>query len=82
MAERWYNTSYHIAIWQTPFEALYGTPPPPHIPRDSSIEAMDGQCTKGEAIITDLQNQLQGVQNIKKTQADKKMTNGTLAKGD
>lgn len=28
MAEWWYNTCYHTAIGMTPFQALYGTPPP------------------------------------------------------
>ena len=28
LAELWYNTKFHIAIKMTPFEALYGYPPP------------------------------------------------------
>lgn len=40
LAEFWYNTSFHTAIETTPFEALYGYPPPLHIPYfrgDSSV---------------------------------------------
>nr|XP_009759867.1 PREDICTED: uncharacterized protein LOC104212348 [Nicotiana sylvestris]XP_016468398.1 PREDICTED: uncharacterized protein LOC107790936 [Nicotiana tabacum] len=32
MAEYWYNTFFHSAIKTTPCEALYGRPPPQHLP--------------------------------------------------
>lgn len=28
MAEYWYNTSFHSSLQKTPFEAMYGYPPP------------------------------------------------------
>lgn len=32
MAKYWYNTSFHSAIRTTPYESLYGRPPPLHLP--------------------------------------------------
>jgi hypothetical protein len=34
MAEWWYNNNFHTALQSTPFEALYGYPPP-HLPMGS-----------------------------------------------
>ncbi|XP_059315528.1 uncharacterized protein LOC132066182 [Lycium ferocissimum] len=31
-AEYWYNTTFHSSIQSTPYEALYGQPPPLHLP--------------------------------------------------
>jgi len=44
-AEWWYNTSYYSSIHMTPYKAVYGQPPPihlPYLPGESSIVAMDG----------------------------------------
>lgn len=44
VAEWWYNTTFHSSIQTTPFEALYGQPPPIHLPyvaRDSGVEEVD-----------------------------------------
>lgn len=32
LAEWWYNTNHHSSVNHTPFEVLYGYPPPLHLP--------------------------------------------------
>uniref|UniRef100_A0A0V0HW04 Putative ovule protein n=1 Tax=Solanum chacoense TaxID=4108 RepID=A0A0V0HW04_SOLCH len=32
LAEWWYNSTFHSAIQTSPYEALYGQPPPNHLP--------------------------------------------------
>lgn len=44
LAKFWYNSSYHSAIKMSPFEALYGYPPPKLAlgsPPRSQVEAVD-----------------------------------------
>lgn len=44
LAEWWYNTTFHSATQTTPYEALYGQPPPIHIPYvlgDAAEEEVD-----------------------------------------
>lgn len=44
LVEWWYNTNYHSSLQSTPFGALYGIPPPIHIPyilRDSSVSSLE-----------------------------------------
>ncbi|XP_016730565.1 uncharacterized protein [Gossypium hirsutum] len=51
-AEWWYNSSFHSAIQLTPYEALYGQPPPTHIPYlagASSVATVDRSLQAREA---------------------------------
>nr|KYP76053.1 Retrovirus-related Pol polyprotein from transposon 17.6 [Cajanus cajan] len=51
MAEWWYNTTYHIAIKATPYEIMYGQPPPiylPYLPGESKVELVDRSLRKRE----------------------------------
>ena len=44
LAEYWYNTNYYSALEITHFQALYGIPPPIHVPYlagDSLIATVD-----------------------------------------
>ncbi|XP_076921524.1 uncharacterized protein LOC143582964 [Bidens hawaiensis] len=44
LAEWWYNTNYHLALGMTLFQAIYGFPPPlhiPYIPHDTKVAAVD-----------------------------------------
>ena len=74
LAEFWYNTNYHFAIHISPFEALYGIPPPIHIPYflgDSSVAAVDIQLRDKESQIQLLKHHLARVGNRMKQLADK-----------
>lgn len=47
-AEFWYNTTYHSAIGMTPFQALYGRPPPVNLkyqPGATFVDEVDIQLT-------------------------------------
>lgn len=66
LAEWWYNTTYHSAIHTTPFEVLYGQPPPTHIPYlpgESSSSVVDRSMQKRETIISMLKFHLTRAQN-------------------
>lgn len=44
LVELWYNINFHVSANKTPFEVLYGYPPPihlPYIPGDSRNATVD-----------------------------------------
>ncbi|KAJ0796576.1 putative nucleotidyltransferase, Ribonuclease H [Helianthus annuus] len=84
LAEWWYNTNYHTSIKTTPFQALYGFPPPIHVPcvhRDTKMAALDEEMCAREEAVTILRNTLHMAQNRLKQQANKHRTDRAFAEG-
>ncbi len=51
LAEWWYNTNFHTSTALTPFEVLYGQPPPLHVPYiagNSKVKSVDRSLTSRE----------------------------------
>lgn len=74
LAEWWYNTTYHSAIQMSPFEALYGIPPPihiPYIPHDTNIASIEEWFQLREAKLVSLKANMAKATNIMKQIADK-----------
>ncbi|XP_042042548.1 leucine-rich repeat receptor-like serine/threonine/tyrosine-protein kinase SOBIR1 [Salvia splendens] len=85
LAEFWYNTSFHSAIETTPFEALYGYPPPIHIPYfrgDSTVHDVNESLMAREAMLEVLKHHLGRAQKRMKQQHDKHRSDRTFALGD
>ncbi|GJV14756.1 putative mitochondrial protein [Tanacetum coccineum] len=74
LAEYWYNTSYHTAINTTPYQAVYGQPPPNHISYnkgESMVEVVDRSLLAREAAIQLLKFHMKRAQDKMKNLADK-----------
>lgn len=85
LAEWWYNTTYHTSIQMTPFQALYGYPPPQinefSVPCNVSEEARV-TIEQKDAIIQKLKYSLTEAQRRIKHYADRNRSERTLAVGD
>ncbi|GJZ04992.1 retrotransposable element Tf2 [Tanacetum coccineum] len=54
LAEWWYNSNFHTSIHATPYEAVYGKPPPVHIPYiggESKVDLVDKTLSEREATL-------------------------------
>ncbi|CAH9085924.1 unnamed protein product [Cuscuta europaea] len=74
-AELWYNTSYHRSINMTPFEALYGRPPPilrSYKDGRSPLAEVDEQMRTREEVLQSLRHNLVVAANRMKQLADAK----------
>jgi hypothetical protein len=84
-AEYSYNTATHSSTKLTPFEAVYGTPPPTlltYVPGTSRIQAVDECLRDRDAILKDLRHNLQLAQNRMKCQADQHRRDISFNVGD
>lgn len=85
LAEYWYNTTTHTAIQLTPFEILYGQPPPihlPYLPGESKVIMVDRTLRKREEMITLLKYHLQRAQHRMTQLANKKRSDREFTLGD
>nr|GEX51401.1 Ty3/gypsy retrotransposon protein [Tanacetum cinerariifolium] len=74
LAEFWYNTSYHSAIEMTPFQALYGRPPPtiPHYTLGSSqVASIDSTLLEHQRLLALLKDTLAKTRQRMTDQANK-----------
>ncbi|VFQ69620.1 unnamed protein product [Cuscuta campestris] len=79
------NTSYHAGIRTTPFQAVYGRPPPELVPYrvgTSQVAAVEDVLAEREALIRQLRDNLKVAQNRMKVLADTKRREVTYAVGD
>lgn len=85
LAEWWYNTTYHASTGITPYEALYGQPPPSwkhYIPGTSTIDAVDTTLQDRQTMMQILKSHLEHSQNRMKQMADKHRSERILEVGD
>ena len=85
LVEWWYNTSYHLSTKITPFEAVYGRPPPTYvayIPDESSVVVVDQSLREQDAMVCLLKANLIQAQARMKGYANKRRSERTFEVGD
>jgi hypothetical protein len=85
LAEWWYNTNFHSSTQLTPYEILYGFPPPIHalyFPRDSTVESIDDILTRCEEILKQVKKNLQAAQNRMTQIANNRRSERSFSIGD
>lgn len=84
-AEYWYNTTFHASTGTTPFQALYGRPPPP-IPAYEVGSALNGeldeQLAERDELLLELKQHLATANSRMKQVADSKRRELTFQIGD
>ncbi|GJR49320.1 integrase [Tanacetum coccineum] len=74
LAEYWYNTSYHTTIKTTPYQVVYGQPPPAHITynkEDNLVDVVDKSLSARESAIELMKFHIKRSQDRMKSLADK-----------
>ncbi|XP_022841853.1 uncharacterized protein LOC111365530 [Olea europaea var. sylvestris] len=85
LAEWWYSTTYHLAIKQIPFEALYGIPPPqlamgPY--QQTSVSMVEDILQKRYKMDQQLKENLAQARSRIKMYANKNRTERQFEEGD
>jgi hypothetical protein len=84
-AEFSYNTSVHSSTKVTPFEVVYGVPPPSlltYVPSTSKVQAVDEHLRDRDYILCELRRNLLLAQNRMKCQADQHRRDVSFDIGD
>lgn len=85
LCEFWFNTNYQTSTKFTPFEALYGIPPPKlldYIPGITKVKAVDRQLRSRQQLLAILKHNLVQAQNSMKLQADQHQSNMVFEVGN
>jgi hypothetical protein len=80
-----YNTSFHSATKHSPFEVVYGRPPPSllsYIPGTTQVAAVEGTLVARDAVLREVRRQLMGAQNRMKQVYDKDHTEREFCPGE
>jgi len=85
LVEWWYNTNFDSSTQLTPYEILYGFPPPIHVPyllKYSTVESIDDLLTRREEMIKQVKRNLQTTQNMMTQIANNKWSERSFSIGD
>ena len=81
----WFNTNFHTSTETTPFEALYGYPPPrlmDYVPRTTKVEAVDMHLRSRQQILSLLKHNLVLAQERMMLQIDRHRSEGSFEVGE
>ena len=85
LAEFWYNTNYHTATNSTPYEIVYGQPPPvhlPYLPGESKVQVVAKCLEEREKMLMILKFHLLRAQHRMKQLADRHISDRSFEIGD
>ncbi|PNX77561.1 transposon Tf2-1 polyprotein [Trifolium pratense] len=84
-AEYWFNTTFHSTAEKTPFEIVYGRPPPllsRWVQGETRVESVQRDLLDRDEALRQLKSQLLRAQEKMKSQADKRRTDRSFICGE
>nr|GEW13448.1 retrotransposable element Tf2 [Tanacetum cinerariifolium] len=85
LAEWWYNSNFHTSTHTTPYEAVYGKPPPVHIPYiegERKVDLVDKTLSEREEVMETLKFHISRDHSRIKSHVDKRRTDMKFDCGD